>query len=341
MTNPTATILDHSGKFVVFRRPGEKDFYLFEQLFDSNKKPVSDLEKQTGFAFHPFEKDGVYPSIFLHADRISANPNILFTPPSGTLLASTSKSEYLRQAELFISALGSDLKKLVLSRVLNLPNDRQDIFVLFKKLCQAYPTAFVYLINHPDAGCWMGATPEILLECEHNKCVTMSLAGTMVFDPLNPNESWGKKDLEEQAIVSAYIEDILNRNGIGYLKTGPVNHRAGNLVHLKTLFEFSRPKEFWKLIHQLHPTPAVCGLPKQAAQEFILRHENHRRTYYTGFLGPVNFQDKNSLFVNLRCMQLTKEEFVLYLGGGIIPASFPDNEWEETVNKSQTLLSVF
>ncbi|MEZ4906141.1 MAG: chorismate-binding protein [Saprospiraceae bacterium] len=70
-----------------------------------------------------------------------------------------------------------------------------------------------------------------------------------------------------------------------------------------------------------------------------MENENHKRKYYTGFCGHINIVENNelSLFVNLRSMEIYKNSFVLYLGGGIIKGSNPDSEWQETENKALTL----
>tara|TARA_R110002050_G_scaffold282950_1_gene431081 strand:- start:217 stop:594 length:378 start_codon:yes stop_codon:yes gene_type:complete len=115
------------------------------------------------------------------------------------------------------------------------------------------------------------------------------------------------------------------------------------------------------IVKALHPTPAVCGLPKKTTKEFILKNENYNRAYYTGFLGELNFKEETSrsgnqrnkenqvyktiknttsLYVNLRCMQLEDTKAYIYVGGGITQDSDPNKEWEETVAKSNTMLSV-
>ena len=89
----------------------------------------------------------------------------------------------------------------------------------------------------------------------------------------------------------------------------------------------------------LHPTPAVGGLPRQAAVEYILKNEGYDRSFYTGFFGVTRNNEAN-FWVNLRCMQLFKNGLVLYAGGGITAASSPQLECEETCNKLQTLTSI-
>jgi len=94
----------------------------------------------------------------------------------------------------------------------------------------------------------------------------------------------------------------------------------------------------------LHPTPAVCGLPKNEAKSFILENENYDRKYYTGFLGELNSDvngiNTSSLYVNLRCMEIAKDEAIIYVGGGITKDSIPEKEWEETVRKTATMKKV-
>ena len=87
----------------------------------------------------------------------------------------------------------------------------------------------------------------------------------------------------------------------------------------------------------LHPTPAVCGLPKEEAKQFILDNELYNRDFYTGFLGELNLKGQTNLYVNLRCMQLKDNRISIYVGGGITADSNAENEWEETVIKAKVM----
>ncbi len=135
-------------------------------------------------------------------------------------------------------------------------------------------------------------------------------------------------------------------------------------MHLKTHISGrinSDESRIKKIIETLHPTPAVCGMPKEIAQKFILENEHYKREFYTGFLGELNVKkavSRNSnrrnvennayasikrvsnLFVNLRCMQIQNQEAIIYIGGGITNDSNPNAEWEETVAKSVTMKKV-
>jgi isochorismate synthase len=87
----------------------------------------------------------------------------------------------------------------------------------------------------------------------------------------------------------------------------------------------------------LHPTSAVCGTPKQEAIDFILATENHARSMYSGYLGPVNLANATHLFVNLRTVEIKGNQAVFYAGCGITEDSDPEKEWQETQMKCQTL----
>jgi isochorismate synthase len=128
-----------------------------------------------------------------------------------------------------------------------------------------------------------------------------------------------------------------------YVETGPRTAVAGNLMHLRSDFcvNLNTHPDFPTLtsdmLHLLHPTSAVCGQPKAAALEFLNEHENYDRKYYSGYLGPVNVNAETAIFVNLRCLELQKNEAILYAGAGVTQDSDPSKEWLETELKMQTV----
>jgi isochorismate synthase len=82
----------------------------------------------------------------------------------------------------------------------------------------------------------------------------------------------------------------------------------------------------------------VGGYPKNAALKMIDELEPHDRSYYTGVIGFLRGNGDADLFVNLRCMRISGNTADLFVGGGIMPDSNAEKEWEETELKSQTLL---
>jgi isochorismate synthase len=250
-----------------------------------------------------------------------------------------------------------EFKKVVLSRKETVELNYFDLLLAFQNLVQFYPSAFSYCFYHPKVGIWLGASPEQLLKSNGANFNTIALAGTKKANDFK-EVSWKKKEIEEQQIVTDYIVNKLKETATDVIVSKPYNYRAGALWHIKTEITAVVNPGFGlqKIIRLLHPTPAVCGLPKDASKGFILENEQYDRTFYTGFLGELNCDDiketeNSDLFVNLRCMEIelsnaqndSKQilvKAILYIGCGITKDSIPKKEWEESVNKSVTMKKI-
>ena len=231
----------------------------------------------------------------------------------------------------------SDMNKVVLSRLKSIEFNANQSLHYFGQLCQAYPNAFVYHINTHEFGKWMGATPELLLQKNQNRFKTVSLAGTR---KSGSNEQWGEKEKEEQDIVTNYIIGRVAKFASNEIEVSDLRTSAiGPVAHIKKEISFQSDKPA-ELLISLHPTPAVCGMPKELAFDFIQKHEGYNRELYTGFLGPVTTDKQMDLFVNLRCMKIFNTMANLYIGAGITKDSQAQDEFQETENKAQVLQSV-
>ncbi|MEO9954703.1 MULTISPECIES: isochorismate synthase [Nonlabens] len=230
----------------------------------------------------------------------------------------------------------SSLKKVVLSRKQSFQNSKSDIDIL-TDLLDAYPAANCYFFYHPQVGKWVGATPEVLVQIDGVKLKTMSLAGTALYQE-NEEHVWGKKELEEQRLVTDFIIRNLQDCGADNIQETEVKTvRAGKLIHLRTDITATVNLEDKNIfIDALHPTPAVCGMPRNTALEFINKNENYDRSFYTGYLGMID-KERASYFVNLRCMELEDGKVEIYVGGGVTALSDPKAEFEETLNKLSTM----
>ena len=247
--------------------------------------------------------------------------------------------------------LSGRFQKLVLARCAVEANDGHSTpMMLFERACQRYPRMFIALVSAPQCGTWLTATPEVLLENlpQSDLWRTIALAGTMrlrddELDGEGLHLRWSTKNIQEQRYVASYIADTLKRLGLDYREEGPRTVRAANLVHLRSDFTFSLSNNGTRvgaLLDALHPTPAVCGLPKKEALEFILQNEPVPRRYYCGFMGPVNSQCSTHLYVTLRCMQIASQHYRLYAGGGLLCDSVCDKEWRETEAKMETMRQI-
>lgn len=243
---------------------------------------------------------------------------------------------------VFQKVVLSRTKEVLLPQYFNIAN-------IFAALNEDYPQAFISWVSLAGADSWMGASPEILISIDKNQIFkTVSLAGTQPYWPQIPvsRAVWTQKEIEEQALVCRYIVNCFKRIRLReYDEVGPKTIVAGNLMHLRTDFivdmqETHFPQLGTVMLELLHPTSAVCGMPKDPALHFIKTYEKHDRDFYSGFLGPVNIADETHLFVNLRCMQIQPNKAILFAGAGITADSNPEREWAETELKCQTLLRV-
>ena len=155
----------------------------------------------------------------------------------------------------------------------------------------------------------------------------------------NLPQEWGEKNRQEQEYVVSYIRRQLLSLDIHPAESGPYPAYAGALSHLKTSFHFTLRdnRKLGSLLKVLHPTPAVCGLPKEEAYRFILENEGYDRRYYSGFIGWLDPDGRTDLYVNLRCMHIEEEQLTLYAGGGLLASSELNDEWLETEKKLQTM----
>lgn len=353
-------LIKHRISFAIYRIPGEKVVHFVSGDSGDSSVLLYDIEELnglSGFVIAPFKVGPATPIVLLKPEKEKV---VGFDPvlkcPGGIqpdvyrqMLNSRSVSsqdqavseEYAGCFNVFMDALRrKEFDKLVLSRSrkLDVPPHFSPA-AAFYEACRRYIYSYVYFCYTPHTGAWLGSTPEIILSGEENKWNTVALAGTQSLQNGELPQEWNDKNREEQEYVVFYVRSRLLSLGIQPAESGPYPAFAGALSHLKTDFYFSLPDNdrLGDLLKLLHPTPAVCGLPKEKAYHFIQEHESHERRYYSGFVGMLNPDGKTDLYVNLRCMNITPEALTLYAGGGLLASSELDDEWQETEKKMRTM----
>lgn len=303
------------------------------------------IESESGeqeFLFRSFEsgkihsikgKTQVYDENFAPFMNFGENPNYaIFTEKSY-------KDAFLSYLNAFRS---SPVSKAILSRVIYKDlNNLVNIHQLFDQLCSHYPDAFVYFGDFGEYGLWGGATPEILLQYKNGKANTVALAGTKT---TNNKADWTEKEVDEHKKVENFIESLDGYKSSKLMHKSPVYfHKAGFVYHQKSDFTFSiHEGDVLSFANELHPTPAICGTPRELSHSLISDVEIHKRDLYTGYLGIKNNQvNELDLYVNLRCFRLWKNKLYIFVGGGITEQSNLNDEWQETIEKSKTILKVF
>ena len=294
------TLIKQGRSFAIWRIPSEDRLHFRMQSAGSPclLYDIKDLNDRSGFVIAPFQVTAERPIVLIQPDKLVL-----------------SRSKTIRKDPSFSPGKA------------------------FFAAEERYIRSYVYLCHTPETGTWMGGTPEILLSGEKGDWQTVALAGTQSLRDGKLPKSWDHKNWREQQLVASYIRRQLSTLGITPEEKGPYSARAGEVSHLKSDFFFSlpNPEKLGDVLQLLHPTPAVCGLPKEEAYHFIIENEGYDRSYYSGFIGWLDPKGKTDLYVNLRCMNILPQTFTLYAGGGLLAASQLEDEWQETEDKLDTM----
>jgi len=343
--------------FVSYSLPGKHmPITLFSDALDVKVfNRISDIDLQSGFLLSPFQSEKLPVIVISDKNKVEGWEIQLNELPQSGKNSETEISavfqnpstfqQYSKQIdEIKKSIYSGEAKKVVLSRIkvleymkgLPLPD-------IFEELVNVYEHAFVYLFYTPYSGIWLGATPESLIEINSTDFSTMALASTKKFSGTISNITWTEKEIKEHAYVADYVRQKLTIGGYSYKESERETVRAGNVVHLRTMFNGTVDNDItaWKkLVDLLYPTPAICGTENESTLQLIHRLEKHRREYYTGIIGPFNELNKTNLFINLRCMKVIDGSALLFAGGGILSESSARKEWDETEMKFNTLIQI-
>lgn len=360
--------------FACWKMPNQGDNNFIISLDGCELLSALNLSELTsGFMINGFEKSHPIEPLFLKADLKLRDNKFDISPfvsdeqvdkfmndleqnshgnESGQF--SNSREEEPTETRDFIDLIAKSIEqikdgyfeKVVVSRFKDESiNKHFKVWEYFELLCAKYQNAFCSLTFIPNQGLWIGASPELLISESEESFKTVSLASTKRLEPGQDLSeiAWTQKEIEEQVFVSRYVINCFKKLRLReFHEYGPKTIKAGSLAHLKTTFEVKYNEvRFEKLADQmlelLHPTSAVCGMPIENAKPWILNNEHYDREFYSGFLGPVNFEGETNLFVNLRCAKIENGVMRLYAGAGITEDSNPEREYEETEMKIDVL----
>jgi isochorismate synthase len=238
------------------------------------------------------------------------------------------------------------LEKLVLTRRVDLELPREpSLDRVLEWLAGRYPDAAVFAVRRPGISL-VGASPERLLGLDYGLVVADALAGsapratcddadqllggTLLGDP---------KELAEHAVV---VREILS--ALEPLCTALVASHAPSLLRLPNVQHLAshvhgrvRPEVgVFELLDRMHPTPAVGGAPRAVALDWLQRHGEADRGWYTGGVGWLD-DAGGDVWVALRCAALHDRVASLYAGAGIVAGSDPAQELRETGWKLQAM----
>ena len=216
--------------------------------------------------------------------------------------------------------------------------------VVARLIEQAPCTAFALRLGQRI---FFGATPETLIKKTDREISTEALAGTRALLPQqSPAECaalllGSEKDRREHAFVAETIRSTLQPFCLSLSAAEqPSAHILPHLVHLRTPLSgvLSRSAHVLELVDALHPTPAVGGVPQEAALDFIGRHERVERGWYAAPFGWCTQEGDGHFVVALRSALLSGNKVHVYAGAGIVARSHAATEYAETELKMGSVL---
>ena len=240
-----------------------------------------------------------------------------------------------------------DLRKVVLarSRTVVAPTD---LAAVLRRLAARDPRCHVFAAAIPGPGVVAGATPELLVRRRGDLVFSTPLAGSAArgADPASDRDAAERlmasvKDRAEHRLVVEAVADALAplcRD----LRVDPQPSMSGTATvwHLSTNLRGvlrNRDLSALTLAAHLHPTPAVCGVPRDIARGVIDDLETVPRGFYAGLVGWVDGSGDGEWAITLRCAEIRAAAARLFAGAGIIAGSDPEAEFAETEIKFRAL----
>ena len=221
--------------------------------------------------------------------------------------------------------------------------------IVARSLRSAYPSCFTYLITGADGTAFAGASPELLVRRTGSHAHAQPMAGSVARGATEAEDERlaeqlrsSRKDAAEHDVVSRFVVEALRPFSRSVAARPPEVVRFTNIQHLATSVEaeLSAPAaDALDLAAALHPTPAVGGWPRDAADRIIDDLESMERGWYAGAVGWTDGNGDGEFAVALRCGLLWEDGARLYAGVGVMPDSDPARELEETDLKFKALLS--
>lgn len=240
--------------------------------------------------------------------------------------------------------------KIVLAREIRLKlTDNAEIAVILNRLMDTQSNSFVFAFER-NGDCFLGATPERLVKLEDGQLLTACLAGTAPRGATKEEDTrignkllHDEKNRREHEFVVHMIKNAMKKYCTSIeIPDEPVLYPLRNLQHLYTPVTANLKTGFsiFDIIEQLHPTPALGGVPREKSLSFIREYEPLDRGWYGAPIGWLDSNQNGEFAVAIRSGLIQGDEVSLFAGCGVVKDSDPTAEYEETNVKFLPMLSV-
>lgn len=213
---------------------------------------------------------------------------------------------------------------------------------------RATPSGYLFCLQLDHTHAFLGATPERLFrqdrQCVHTEALAATVRRTPGNDVAARRALHSTKNRAEHDFVVDAITAALRRCGLHPVATGPHARELPRLMHLATHITSENPVQApvdaFRLLAELHPTPAVCGVPREDALVEIRRLERFDRGLFAGPFGWFT-AGASEFCVAIRSALMDGDRVIAYAGCGIVPASESRAEWDEAELKLSQFIDLF
>jgi menaquinone-specific isochorismate synthase len=256
------------------------------------------------------------------------------------------RTGWVRMVERAVDEIGREtIDKVVLGRRsdLRLSSDLAPVSFL-SELKQANAGCYGVMLEPRPGAAFVSASPERLFKMERNSLRSEAIAGTIKRseDDHQSEEQLlasSKDRVEQRYVIDGVLDNLRDLSRTVRVDEQPEILRLPNVFHLRSRIsaELNENVRFTDVLRALHPTAAVCGLPRSKAHDLIRVFEPFDRGWYAGAVGCIS-GDTSEFAVAIRSALIHNMNVSLFAGAGIVAQSSPDSEWRELEHKLATAM---
>lgn len=282
-------------------------------------------------------------------DRCQLEVHQPIAPLSPYTLMERKVAQYKQAVQQTVQTIRqTDAKKVVIARALALQFEKEiPIERVLMNIKEEQPNSYHFAFGRAE-DFFVGATPERLIEIEegqaHSACVAGSIprGKTQREDEQLGQSLWNdEKNREEHDYVVQMIKQVVSRYCQTYrIPTEPQLLKNRDIQHLYTPVTgtLREASSIFDWVRDLHPTPALGGVPTDVALDLILENEQMDRGFYAGPIGWTDATGDGEFAVAIRSTLVKGHSAYLYAGGGLVEDSEVETEYEETWVKFRPML---
>lgn len=262
------------------------------------------------------------------------------------------KSNWVKRVNNALNQIsGNEFQKIVLSRQVEIKLAEEiNIYDTLTRLEENYPRCYIFAYRK-NKSIFFGASPEMLARIKDGWVEADALAGSIQRGATKAEDErletellQSKKNISEQKAVVDFITNSFSQFSDEIVfNENPIIRKLPNIQHLWTPIK-ARLKgndNIFTILKDIHPTPAICGVPWSNALVSIKKMENHSRGLFAGMIGWFNFENEGEFAVAIRSALARNDKVYAFAGCGIVEGSDPEQEYNEAELKLKPILGLF